>query len=68
MLIVNQRADGTYDVNALLSAASAVNAALAAFYTQSRAADAIAAELDKQTRADNALAQSIEAAAQAVLQ
>ena len=68
VLIVTQRADGTYDANALLSAPSAVNAALAAFYSQNKATAAIAEVVDKQVRQDNALNDAINTAAQAVLQ
>ena len=45
VLIVTQEADGAFTINALLSASSAVNAALAAFHTQQKPkAEAQAAE------------------------
>lgn len=68
VLIVTQKADGSYDVNALLSNASAVNAALVAFYSQNKAQEDAAAVSEAQTRADNALTASIDVAAQSALQ
>lgn len=68
VLIVTQRADGTFDLNAVISAASAVNAALAAYYSQNKAAAAAAEVVDKQVRQHNALNDAISAAAQPVLQ
>ena len=68
VLIVTQRADGTFDLNAVISATSAVNAALAAFYSQIKS-EADATEVQqKQTRDDNALTQRINDAAQPTLQ
>jgi hypothetical protein len=68
VLIVTQRADGAFDINALVSASSAVNAALAALYNQVKSQLTETETLTKQTRDDLAQSQRIEDAALSVLQ
>jgi hypothetical protein len=67
VLIVTQAADGALNVNALVSATSAVNAALAAYYTQNKAEATAAAKDSKAESDDAAQAKRIEEAAVAAL-
>lgn len=68
VLIVTQRADGAFDVNALVSSTAAVNAALAAYYSQSKRDADKAAAGTQQANADAGQAQRIEEAAVSTLQ
>ena len=68
VLIVTQDADGAFTANALVSASTAVNAALAAFYSQNKAQEAAAATQNKQADDNDAVSQHIQAAAEVVLQ
>lgn len=67
VLIVTQGADGTLNINALVSATSAVNAALAAYYTQNKVEAAAAAKDSKAESDDADQAKRIEEAAVAAL-
>ena len=69
VLIVTQAADGAFEVNALVSSSTAVNAALAAFYAQQKHALQVKEAEQAQVTADVTLHERItEAAAAAVLQ
>jgi len=67
VLIVTQAADGTLSINALVSATSAVNAALAAYYTQNKAEAAAVAKDANAESDDAAQAKRIDEAAVAAL-
>ncbi|WP_395664189.1 hypothetical protein [Aestuariivirga sp.] len=67
VLIVTQGADGYFDLNALVSSDTALNAALAAFYTQNKAKVAAAAKDHTAENDDAAQAQRIKEAAVAAL-
>jgi hypothetical protein len=67
VLIVTQGADGALNINAVVSATSAVNAALAAYYTQNKVEAAAAAKDSKAESDDAAQAKRIEEAAVAAL-
>jgi hypothetical protein len=68
VLIVTQCADGHFDLNALVSSDTALNAALAAFYQQQAKKAAGAAPEKQQTNNDAAVTALINEAAQSVIQ
>ena len=62
VLIVTQEADGSFMVNALVSNAGVVKAALAAYYNQTKAQHAEAAAETAETNTDTTLSLAIDAA------